>query len=141
MLQETLSEIRGFTQCVGVGIRILDKYGNIPCEAHAGFSREFYERESPLAVKNDPCMCIRVIGGQTDPTLPFFMPGGSFYINNNSSFLALASEQDKERIRTVCGATGFESVALIPIRSNGDILGLIHLADSRDNRMPPASSQ
>jgi PAS domain S-box-containing protein len=61
MLQQIVLEIRDFAQCENVAIRILDEDGNIPYEAFVGFSREFYERESPLSVQRDHCMCIRVI--------------------------------------------------------------------------------
>ena len=136
MLQEAVSEIRAFAQCEAVGIRILDKDGNIPCEAYTGFSRECYERESPLSAGSDHDMCISVIEGRTDPTQPFFTPGGSFYRNATTRLLATVPEEDKGQTRNICNETGFESAALIPIRSDGDILGLIHLADSRENRFP-----
>lgn len=136
MLRQIVLAIQEFAQCEAVGIRILDKNGGIPYEAYTGFSREFYETESPLSIENDHCMCINVIRGETDPSLPFYTSRGSFYMNDTTRFLATVSEQDKGRTRNVCNETGFESVALIPIRSNDDILGLIHLADSREHRVP-----
>ena len=33
-------------------------------------------------------MCINVIKGACDPTLPFYSAGGSFYMNGTSRFLA-----------------------------------------------------
>ncbi|MEN6338390.1 MAG: PAS domain-containing protein, partial [Phycisphaerales bacterium] len=136
MLRQIVLAIQEFAQCQAVGIRILDKKGNIPYEAYTGFSREFYESESPLSIHSDDCMCINVIRGQTDSTLPFYTPRGSFYMNDTTRFLATVSEEDKGRTRNICNQTGFESVALVPIRSNNDILGLIHLADSREHRVP-----
>ncbi|HSV99061.1 MAG TPA: PAS domain S-box protein [Sedimentisphaerales bacterium] len=136
MLRQVVLAIRDFTQCQAVGIRILDREGNIPYEAYVGFSRGFYENESPLSIHSDHCMCINVVKGQTDPSLPFYTPHGSFYMNGTTRFLATVPEQDKGRTRNVCNETGFESVALIPIRCNKDILGLIHLADSREHRVP-----
>jgi PAS domain S-box-containing protein len=136
MLRQIVLAIQDFAKCQAVGIRILDEKGDIPYEAYTGFSREFYERESPLSIHNDRCMCINVIDGKTDPTLPFYTPHGSFYLNGTTRFLATLSEEDKGRTRNVCNEMGFESVALIPIRSNDDILGLIHLADSREHRVP-----
>lgn len=136
MLQEIVGQIKEFARCEAVGIRILDQEGGIPYEAYSGFSREFYERESPLSIRSDHCMCISVIQGRTDPALPFFTPAGSFYMNGTSRFLATVSEEDKGQTRNVCNEVGFESVALIPIRLGDEILGLIHLADSRENRVP-----
>lgn len=136
MLQQIVLEIRDFTQCENAAIRILDQDGNIPYEACVGFSREFYERESPLSIQRDQCMCIRVIQGQTDSALPFFTPRGSFFMNGTTRFLAAVPAQEKGQTRNVCNEMGFESVALIPIQSNGQIVGLIHVADRRENRVP-----
>jgi|GEM_PF-1389197 len=136
MLRQIVLTLQDFAECQAVGIRILDHKGNIPYEAYVGFHREFYETESPLSIHRDQCMCINVIKGQTDPSLPFYTPHGSFYMNGTTRFLATVSDEDKGRTRNVCNEMGFESVALIPIRCNNDILGLIHLADSREHRVP-----
>jgi PAS domain S-box-containing protein len=50
LLEEFVKEIQEFTDCEAVGIRILDESGNIPYEAYAGFSKEFYELENSLSV-------------------------------------------------------------------------------------------
>lgn len=121
-----------------VGVRLLDGQGNIPYEAYVGFPASFYEKESPLSVERDHCMCIEVIKGRLDPALPFVTEGGSFFMNGTSRFLATVSEADKGQTRNVCNQYGYESVALVPIRDNGDILGLIHIADTRENRVPEA---
>jgi signal transduction histidine kinase len=81
-------------------------------------------------------MCINVVKGTTDPALPFYADGGSFYINGMTRFLATVSEADKGQTRNVCNQTGYESVAVIPIRMGTRILGLIHLADRNENMVP-----
>jgi len=136
MLRQVVLAIQDFTQCQAVGVRILDRQGNIPYEAYVGFSRSFYEHESPLSIHSDRCMCINVVKGQTDPSLPFYTPHGSFYINGTTRFLDTVSQKDKGQTRNVCHEMGFESVALIPIRCNDEILGLIHLADPREHCVP-----
>jgi len=136
VLREVVQEIRDFAGCEAVGIRVLDDHGNIPYEAYVGFRREFYEKESPLSVKTDRCMCINVIKGTTNPALPFYTPGGSFFMNGTTRFLATVSEREKGQTRNVCNEQGYESVALIPIRGDGNILGIIHVADARENRVP-----
>ena len=60
-LERLVEQIRSYSGCRCVGIRLLDGDGNIPYVSYAGFSREFYESESPLSVKADKCMCIDVI--------------------------------------------------------------------------------
>jgi PAS domain S-box-containing protein len=57
-------------------------------------------------------------------------------MNHTSRFLATATEQGQWRIRNVCNLKGYESVAMIPIRWGNKILGLIHIADRRENMVP-----
>lgn len=136
LLEGFVAKIQAFTGCEGVGIRLLDEAGNIPYEAYVGFDPAFYESESPLSIKTDQCMCINVITGETDPALPFYTKHGSFYMNGTTRFLATVPEADKGRRRNVCNETGFESVGLVPIRVEGRIMGLIHVADARENMAP-----
>jgi len=137
LIEEFVAQIKKLTGCAAVGIRILDKDGNIPYQAHDGFEQWFYESESPLSIKHDQCMCINVITGKLDGSLPFCTEFGSFYMNGTTRFLATVSEQEKGQTRNVCNAEGYESVALVPIRMGGCILGLIHVADPREDAVPP----
>ncbi len=136
LLEAFVSEIKHFTACEAVGIRVLDAGGGIPYLAYQGFSRQFYEMESPLSIHSDQCMCINVIKGICDHTLPFYTPGGSFYMNGTTRFLATVSEEDKGSTRNICNQAGFESVALVPFRRGGQILGLIQVADHREDMVP-----
>ncbi|NQT14072.1 MAG: hypothetical protein HQ582_15065 [Planctomycetes bacterium] len=136
MLEEFVEHVQDFTGCAGVGIRVLDEKGNIPYEAYCGFDQRFYEAESPLSIKSDQCMCINVIEGTTDPELPFYTKGGSFYTNGTTRLLASVSEEEKGRTRNVCNEVGYESVALVPIRLGDRVLGLIHIADPQENMVP-----
>lgn len=136
LLNVFVTEIQNLTGCAAVGIRLLDEAGNIPYQAFKGFSQEFYEKESPLSIHFDRCMCINVIKGTTDLSLPFYTPGGSFYINATTRFLETVTEEEKGRTRNECNRQGFESVALIPIRLGKRILGMIHIADPREDMVP-----
>ena len=78
-------------------------------------------------------MCINVINGLADPKLPFYTKGGSFYINGTTRFLATLSEVEKKQTRNQCNRFGYESVALIPLIVEDRIIGLIHIADPREN--------
>jgi PAS domain S-box-containing protein len=135
LLAEFITEIKDFTGCRSIGIRILDEAGNIPFAAYEGFSPEFYELESPLSIHSDRCMCINVIKGTTDASLPFYTEYGSFFLNNTTRFLASVSETEKGKTRNMCNRYGYESVALIPIRFNHRISGLIHVADRQENKV------
>ncbi|MFQ5981322.1 MAG: GAF domain-containing protein [Candidatus Heimdallarchaeota archaeon] len=136
LLAEFLTEIGDFSGCAAVGIRVLDEEGNIPYVAYRGFSESFYESESPLSVKSDVCMCTNVIKGEIDSSLSFYTNEGSFYMNTTTRFLATVSEEEKGTTCNECNVVGYESVALIPIRFSGNILGLIHIADYLENKVP-----
>jgi len=136
LLEEFVKEIKNYTGCTAVGIRILDEEGNIPYQTYKGFSQSFYELESPLSIKSDKCMCINVIKGDVDPKLPFYTEGGSFYMNGTTRFLATVSEEEKGDTRNMCNKVGYESVALVPIRLKDNILGLIHIADPGEDMVP-----
>jgi signal transduction histidine kinase len=136
LLNAFVSETKKVTGCEAAAIRILQKDGNIPHQAHDGFSEEFFRLESPLSLKSDRCMCVNVIKGKADPGLTFYTPGGSFFMNGTTRFLATVSEVQKGQTRNVCNRFGYESVALVPIRSGDDIIGLIHFADPREDAVP-----
>jgi two-component sensor histidine kinase len=136
LLKEFVAEVKKLSDCDAVGIRLLGEEGNIPYQAYEGFSQRFYESESPLSIKSDQCMCINVIKGTTDPKLPFYTKDCSFYMNGTTQFLATVSEEEKGQTRNVCNKVGYESVALVPIRSGDRILGLIHMADQQEHMVP-----
>lgn len=135
-LNQVVHLVKSYFQADAVGIRLLDDEGNIPYEAYEGFPESFYQSESPLSIKTDRCMCIYVIKRTIDPKAPFVTEKGSFYMNGTSAFLAGVSEQDKGETRNVCNDYGYESVALVPLRDNGNIIGLVHVADHRENQVP-----
>ena len=136
LLEHTVLEIKQFLDCSAVGIRLLDEDGGIPYQAYDGFSRSFYEIESPLSIHTDQCMCTFVIRGETPADKPFYTAGGSFYINGTTRFLRTVPEEEKGATRNVCHQYGYESVALVPIAVGGERMGLIHAADHREERFP-----
>jgi transcriptional regulator with GAF, ATPase, and Fis domain len=133
LLETAVSEIQAVTRCEAVGIRILDENGNIPYRAYIGFSQQFYEHENMLSIDSDRCMCISVINGSIDLDAHLFTSNGSFLTQSTSRLLSAEGEIEPGQTRNVCNRFGFESVALIPMRLEKRILGLIHLADSREN--------
>lgn len=135
LLEKSVNEIQHHTGCEAVGIRLLNEDRMIPYEAYTGFSQAFYESESPLSIRSDQCMCIDVVTGAVNPSRAFCTPGGSFFMNGMSRFLAKVPEEEKGRTRNVCHQAGYESVALIPIRLKDGIIGLIHVADPAEDRV------
>lgn len=136
LLGKSVQEIKRYVGCQAVGIRLLDDENRIPYEAYIGFSRDFYESESPLSIQSDECMCINVIKGTVNPGHPFYTPGGSFFMNGTSRFLGMVSPEAKGETRNICNQAEYESVALVPIRLKDNIIGLIHVADPVEDRVP-----
>lgn len=78
------------------------------------------------------CMCGNILRGRFDPSKPFFTEGGSFWTNSSTGLLASTTTEDRlTTTRNTCQAEGYESVALIPIRDDGETLGLLQLNDTR----------
>ena len=81
------------------------------------------------------CKCGLVLSGLTDPANPFFTEGGSCWTNNSLPSLELPADQDPRlHPRNTCIHKGYLSVALIPIRANREIVGLLQLNDHKKNR-------
>lgn len=132
-LDEVVKLVSKWSGCRCVGIRVLEKNGNIPYEAYTGFSAEFWELENWLSIDRDQCACIRVITENPEPQdLPVMTSGGSFYINNSLEFVSGLTEEQQGRFRGTCVRNGFRSVAVVPVRYAKKVLGAIHLADERE---------
>ncbi|MCX5826179.1 MAG: PAS domain S-box protein [Deltaproteobacteria bacterium] len=143
-----LKESMGF-EAIGIRLREGEDY---PYYVTNGFPDHFVEAENYLCArdaageiirdsKGNPyleCRCGNVLCGRTDPSLPFFTEGGSFWTNSMTKHLAEKSEKEyQDRIRNRCNAEGYESQALIPLRSGEEIIGLMPLSDKRQNLFTP----
>lgn len=129
--------IREWTGCCCVGIRMLDEEGNIPYESYVGFSKEFWEQENWLSLTKDDCACIRVITGAPEPQDACCMSRqGSFVVNDSAKLLASLSEEEKRGFRGACIESGFLSIAVIPIRDSGKVVGAVHLCDKKPGMAP-----
>lgn len=81
------------------------------------------------------CVCGTVLCSQTDPALPYFSHGGSFWTNSTTELLAGTSKIAAGKDRNRCNQEGYESMALIPLRSGSEIIGLLQLNDKRKNQL------
>ncbi len=136
-LAEVVKLISEWSDCKCAGIRILDEHGNIPYESYVGFSQEFWESENFLSIEKDQCACIRVFTENPEPQDSSSMSeGGSFYTNNTIKFISGLTDKEKTRFRGVCARSGFLSVAIVPIRYQKKMLGVIHLADEMGEKFP-----
>ncbi len=136
LLDEFVNELASFTGCQAVGIRILDEQGNIPYKAWRGFPPEFIDVESPLCIHSHSCVCINVITGEIKPNLPL-TEAGSFLTGSTTALISSLSERERGEVRATCNRFGYESVALIPIRVDARIMGLIHVADPSPHKISP----
>jgi len=142
-----LSLIQRKTGIEAVGIRLLS--GNdYPYFIQNGFTKDFLFTENTLSVRDAKgdvcrdkdgnisleCTCGLVLSGKTDPSNTLFTPKGSAWTNDSLPILDLPPDQDPRlHPRNRCIHEGFLSIALIPIRANNEIVGLLQLNDRRKN--------
>jgi PAS domain S-box-containing protein/putative nucleotidyltransferase with HDIG domain len=84
------------------------------------------------------CMCGNIIRGYINPDKPFFSIGGSFWTNSTSELLASTSEEERQgRTCNRCNGEGYESVALIPLKTREGNIGLLQMNDASPGRFTP----
>ncbi len=149
VLKEILFRIATVSDCQSSSIR-LQENGDFPFVVHKGTPDFFVLKENSLLVKDDydqvmydqngsqllDCMCGNVIRGHITPRFPFFSKKGSFWTNSTTHLLNSITDKQRKFIgstRNLCNYSGYESVALIPLKSEGNIIGLVHLADPRED--------
>ena len=145
LLKTVLAGLKQWSGCEAAGIRLHDGE-DYPYFETFGFPESFVRKENSLCVHDaageivrdaagNPlldCMCGNILQGRVDPSQPFFSKGGSFWSNCTSELLAAITEADRQALtRNRCNEAGYESVALIPLRSRGQNFGLIQLNDKR----------
>ncbi len=137
-LDSVVRAIRDWSGCQCVGVRLTNSDGLIPYESHIGFNREFLASESVLSLKTDTCACMRVITQIPEPQDAQVMTSkGSFRCDNTLEFFNSLTEKKKARYRGHCIRHGFASLAVVPIRYRDKVLGVIHLADKKENKASP----
>jgi PAS domain S-box-containing protein len=153
MIGEILAGIKKATGFDAVGLRLREDE-DYPYYVQSGFSDEFVKEEnslcsygadgSPIRISGGrivlECTCGSVISGKTDPTMPCFTEGGSFWTNKSSDLLDLAPGDDpRTNPRNRCIHKGYQSFALVPVRSGETILGLLQMNDRREGMFSPES--
>jgi PAS domain S-box-containing protein len=151
MIKSVVEYIKNWTGCEAVGIRLRDG-DDYPYYETRGFPEEFVLLENQLCQLDEngeivrdstgnpclECMCGNVLQGRFDTSKPFFTSNGSFWSNCTTELLASTSEADRQaRTRNRCNGQGYESVALIPLRSGMATAGLIQLNDKRKGQFIP----
>jgi PAS domain S-box-containing protein len=123
-----------------VGIRIKEK-GFFPYYETNGFPASFVKEANKICktnltdnLKNNfyGCMCGKIIRGKTNVNLPFFTDYGSFWTNDLSKLL----KENPNNIREYfslnnCIEEDYHSIAIIPIKTDNEIIGLLQINDKR----------
>jgi len=124
-----------------VGIRLFEG-DDYPYFIQNGFSNDFILQENSLisrdscgdiCVNNDgdvslECTCGLVISGKTDSANTLFTPGGSCWTNDSFPLLEMQESEDpRYKARNNCIHHGYASVALVPVKSGNEVVGLLQL--------------
>ena len=150
-LRIIIKNIKKWSACEAVGIRIKNGL-DFPYFVTSGFSDEFVRLENNLCnydekgaviydEKGNPvldCMCGNILNGKYDSEKSFFTTDGSFWSNCTTDLLATTTEKDRQsKTRNRCNGSGYESVALIPIRTDKKTYGLLQLNDREKGKFTP----
>ena len=138
---EIIAAIKRETGFDAIGLR-LQKEVDFPYYAQDGFSNDFLITENSLVLRDQnggpcrnkdgslclECTCGLVLSGHIDKSSPYVSAAGSFWTNNATLFLSLAPHQDPRlNPRNRCIHEGYLSVALIPVRAERRIVGILQL--------------
>ncbi len=145
LMKMVITFLKKWSGCEAAGIRMKDGEDYPYLEAE-GFPSEFIKLENSLCaydikgqlLRDDignpvvECMCGNIISARFDPSKPFFTEHGSFWSNCTTDLLRTTTDEDRRaHTRNRCNGMGYESVALIPLRTGDNTFGLIQLNDKR----------
>lgn len=148
LMKTIIIYLKNWSGCEAVGIRLRDG-DDYPFYESTGFTDLFMVTENSLCAYNlngqvirdssgNPyleCMCGNIICGRFEPGKEFFTTRGSFWTNSTTELLALTTEEDMlTRTRNRCNELGYESVALIPLKTGEKTFGLIQINDRERGR-------
>ena len=139
-LDSVLHVIQDWSGCQALGIRIVDANQKIPYGSFHGFSQDFLKLEDNLSLASDDCLCIRAITRKfEDQDGGIVTAGGSFRCDNGRNFVDRLPAEEQAVYRGHCMKFGFTSLTVIPINYRDQILGAIHMADSREAFFSPST--
>lgn len=148
LMRDLMRYFRDLTGCEAVGVRLREG-DDFPYFETRGFPEEFVLAENRLCAVDEKgeivrdsaghplydCMCGNVLCGRFDPSKSFFTTRGSFWSSSTTDLLASTTDADRQaKTRNRCNGEGYESVALVPIRSQGETFGLFQFNDKRTGR-------
>ncbi len=151
LLERLVGFLVEYADCECIAVRLRDGE-DFPYYHTRGFTPEFVALENSLCAmgpngrpvldeEGNPaleCMCGHVLCGRFDLSRLYFTSRGSFWTNSTSKLVDSTTEDDRflRNLRGRC-VESFESVALIPMRSEDETYGMVHLTDTRRGRFTP----
>lgn len=149
VIRKILEDIQQANHFHSVGIR-LQEGSDYPYVEFNGFSKEFIHSENFLfnhfskpadqEELNPPCFCGAVLKGNTPAEYPFYSKGGSFWTNDMNILMQTKDLPDNPSgYRNRCFEEGYRSIALIPLRAEENIIGLLQINDYEPDRFDEQS--
>lgn len=150
MIHEIIVLIKDFWDFDAVAIRLREG-ADFPYYELCGFPPDFVQKETfrkgnsksdTTTVTSDneikrndhkekeilECVCETVLSNNTDTNYSFFTKGGSFWINSTSELLVSIKNRKLPILpEECCLTTDYESLALIPVKFNKKIIGLLQI--------------
>jgi two-component system, cell cycle sensor histidine kinase and response regulator CckA len=146
------ASLQTWSGCEAVGIRLRegDHYRHFETR---GFPPRFHQAEARLCASGPDgklrrnaagdavpkCLCDTVLRGACDPGSPLVSPRGSYWSNHATAPHAGISGSDTGTgASSRCPLDACASVALVPMRAGGQIIGLLQVSDRREARFSPS---
>lgn len=148
-MRDVVIMLKKTTEFDAVGIR-LKADENFPYFAEVGFPSDLLLKENSLIERNKnggvcrvedgkvclECTCGLVITGTIKQGHSLFSPRGSFWTNDSFPLLDIPAEDEpRHNPRNECIHHEYASIALIPVRDNEQIIGLIQLNHHQKGRL------
>jgi len=144
-IKSILEDLKYYTGIETINIQLKTKE-SLPFEQTLKSNESFIHEEQYMCQLNDKDevvyeqiktpyqqnLCDLVISGKTDPLLNHFTEGGSFFSNNFSEDIksSVTKEQSSD-IQKDFIENSYESVAIIPLFSGSEIIGVLQMEDRR----------
>lgn len=132
-LDAVLRILKKVTGCRHLAVRIIEENGSIPFYSQIGLGKEFLASEHWITLHD--CLCGYVARGEVDSSYPFISEHGSFVTPRMGEFVSRIRtrypELEKNALRNVCVRSGYESVAIIPVKFGKKIIAELFFADER----------
>jgi len=140
LIHRTLTILKNQVGFDAVGIR-LQEDNDFPYFDQIGFPSGFLNMENTLLEQDKngniylACNCGNVLSGTAVSNHSFTTPLGSWWTNQLNSVSSTPSHIEKSlHSRNQCALQGYASMALVPIRNNSSIIGLMQFNDTRKDR-------